>query len=145
MDPSNTLYSPMADIVQLDPTVDLTNITNTTPASSPGSSSFGSDSDAVNTASARVYFGPFQSPEKKLIHQITHPNVSRRGIMIPVGNESPPRRSARFPSPAINSRDDTEENGDNSDANDESDDGDEDLSQSRSGTPDNVRFPQDGE
>jgi hypothetical protein len=127
----------MADIAQLDVTVDLTNINNTTPASSPASSSSGSDSDVVNTASARVYFGPLQSPEKKLIHLIAHPRVSRRHSLNPGDNGSSQRR---FPP---GSRDDTEENGDNSDGNDESD-GVEDVSHSRSGTPDNVRFPQDG-
>jgi hypothetical protein len=126
----------MADIAQLDSTVDLA---NTTPASSPASSS---DNDAVNTASARVYFGPLQSPEKNLIHQIIHPNASRRSALNTADTGSPLRHSARFPSPAMASRDDTEDNADNSDVNDESDDGGE---QSRSGTPDNVRFPQDGE
>jgi len=132
----------MADIAQLDVTVDLTHINNTTPASSPASSS-GSDSDVVNTASARVYFGPFQSPEKKLIHQIIHSDVSRRHTLNPGDDGSPQQRSARFP-PVSASRDDTEANGDNSDENDESDESDEGVSHSRSGTPDNVRFPQDG-
>ena len=133
----------MADIAQLDVTVDLTHINNITPASSPASSSSGSDSDVVNTASARVYFGPLQSPEKKLIHQIAHPRVSHRHTLNPGDNGSSQRRAARFP-PAAGSRDDTEENDDNSDGNDESDGGVEDVSHSRSGTPDNVRFPQDG-
>src|ERR1700729_2328847 len=132
----------MADIAQLGVAVDLTNINNTTPASSPASSS-GSDSDVVNTASARVYFGPFQSPEKKLIRQIIHSDVSRRHTLDPGDDGSPQQRSARFP-PVSASRDDTEANGNNSDYNDESDDDGEDVSHSRSGTPDNVRFPQDG-
>jgi hypothetical protein len=132
----------MADIAQLDVTVDLTNINNTTPASSPASSS-GSDSDVVNTASARVYFGPFQSPEKKLIRQIIQSDVSRRHALSLGDDGSSQQRSAPF-LPVSASRDDTEANGNNSDDNDESDDDGEDVSHSRSGTPDNVRFPQDG-
>lgn len=134
----------MADIAQLDPTLDLTSINNTTPATSPASSSSGSDSDVVNTASARVYFGPLQSPEKKLIQQIVHPNTSRRRTLNPETVELPSHHSAQFPLVGTPPRDHTED-GDNSDGNDESDDCEEDISQSRSGTPDNVRFPPDGD
>lgn len=134
----------MADIAQIDPTVDLTNIANTTPAGSPASSNSASDNDAVNTASARVYFGPLQSPEKKLIHKIIYSTDSHRDTLNSNPNDIPLPRSAQFSSPATASLDDTEI-GDISDTNDESEDGGEDVPQSRSGTPDNVRFPQDGQ
>lgn len=135
----------MVDIaadIQMDNTIDLNNLAVTSPASS----SSGSDSDAVNTTSARVYFGPIQSPEKKLI-QVINPVTSRYRTPNSGTNTSPLRRSVRFPSPVpwSPSQNGTEENADNSDANDESDDAGEDVSHSRSGTPDNIRFPQDGE
>jgi hypothetical protein len=137
-------FASMVDIaadVQMDSTINL----NNTGASSLASSDSGSDSDAVNTASARVYFGPFQSPEKKLIRG-TNPTASRRRTLGSGTSASPLRRSARFPSPVAHSpsRNDVEENVDNSDTNDDSDDVGEDVSPSRSGTPDNIRFPQDG-
>jgi hypothetical protein len=137
----------MVDIAQLSPTVDLTKINNTTPATSPTPSSSSSDSDVVNTASARVYFGPLQSPEKKLIQQITHPVIYRQRTLCTdsEADESTQRRTAQFPPSSASCLDDTEENGDHSDGNDESDDGGEGVLYSRTGTPDNVRFPQDGE
>ena len=128
--------------VEMDNTIDLNNL----PASSPASSADSSDSDAVNTESARVYFGPLQSPEKKLIHVI-NPTASRRRTLGSGPTASSLRRSARFPSPVIlsPSRNDTEDNADNSDSSDNSDDAGEDVSQSRSGTPDNTfDFQQDG-
>lgn len=130
----------MAEIpfgIELDPTVNINNLAASSPASSTSSSD---DNDAVNTAEARVYFGPLQSPEKKLI-QAVNPTPLHRRSLYPDTNGSTRRRSLRFPSSL---QADSEENLENSDANDESDEAAEDISQSRSGTPDNVRFPQDG-
>lgn len=112
--------------ISLEPTVNLQNIN--APHSSPNS---GSESDEA----ARVYFGPLQSPEKKLI-QVAHSMESHHR---PGAEGSHMRRSGRFPSP-LASRDVIAENADMSDTNES----DEDTLQSRSGTPDNVRFPRDG-
>lgn len=100
---------------------------------SPASSS-SSDDDAVNTTQARVYFGPLQSPEKKLI-QVgnTTPFIPR--VLPHDTNHYPIRRSESFPSPFR-----TQDQEDNS-----SDEAAEDVPHSRSGTPDNVHFPPDGE
>ena len=106
-------------------------INHTSPASSSGS-----DDDAVNTTQARVYFGPLQSPEKKLI-QVGNPTPF---IPRALPHDTNRYRSESFPSPFR-----TQDQEDNSDVNNESDEAAEDVSHSRSGTPDNIRFPPDGE
>lgn len=55
---------------------------------SPTCSSISSTDDDVNNPTARVYFGPIQSPEKLLIAEATH----RRNNLSP----SPVRRSPRL-------------------------------------------------
>lgn len=116
----------LADI-SLEPTVDFSN-----PDALEGSPNSGSDSDEA----AGVYFGPVQSPEKRLIHA-AQPKESSLGSDVLEPGPLRARRSGRFTSPFT-------ENVDMSDGNEDSDEGGEDVSQSRSGTPDNVRFPRDG-
>ncbi|KAF7966116.1 hypothetical protein HWV62_39976 [Athelia sp. TMB] len=115
----------LADI-SLEPTINFQNLD-----AAPGSRDSDSDSDDA----AGVYFGPFQSPEKKVIAASQHkePAVGDVGSG---AKGSHARRSGRFTSPLT-------ENGDMSDANEDSDEGAGDTSHSRSGTPDNVRFPGD--
>ena len=62
--------------------------------SSPASSS-ASDSDAFNTESARVYFGPFKTPERKFIA------ASR--TLFPPPQLTAVRRSPRLSSPRLRS------------------------------------------
>lgn len=62
--------------------------------SSPASSS-ASDSDAYNTESARVYFGPFKTPERKFI--------AASKSLFPPPQPAAVRRSPRLSSPRIRS------------------------------------------
>jgi len=109
------------------------------PASVPGtptSDSSTSDSEACNTATSRVHFGPLKSPEKKFV-----PIVSRRQTLHPAALNSPLRRSAKLPFsdvavPLYNKMQRQTDEEYNSDDN---------PSRSRSGTPDNDPFPPDGE
>ncbi|KAH7916067.1 hypothetical protein BJ138DRAFT_1053698 [Hygrophoropsis aurantiaca] len=100
-----------------------------------------SDSDAVNSANARVYFGPLQSPEKKFLTQ----DIARRTLHL-VGGSSPPRRSPRFsayssPSPQQHGQDNPV---DVSDSDEDAAEIDEVTAHlSRGGTPDNDPLPQD--
>lgn len=116
----------LADI-SLEPTINFQNLD-----AAPGSRDSDSDSDDA----AGVYFGPFQSPEKKVIAASQHKEPALGDVGLGAKG-SHPRRSGRFTSPLA-------ENGDMSDANEDSDEGAGDTSHSRSGTPDNVRFPGDG-
>ncbi|RDB21062.1 hypothetical protein Hypma_011585 [Hypsizygus marmoreus] len=58
---------------------------------SPTSSS-ASDSDAFNTADARIHFGPLRSPEKKFVPAL----AARSSTLHPVSLRSPLRRSPRL-------------------------------------------------
>lgn len=99
-----------------------------------------SDGDAYNIASARIYFGPLQSPEKNLIKSTARLSTPR-----PISLESPPRRSPRLSAAAHKSHlvvevGDTEEGyrlGDGS--------GTDSAAVSRSGTPENGLVLQEGE
>jgi len=108
--------------------------------SSPISDLSSSDSDAYNTASARIHFGPLRSPEKKFV-----PIADRRKTLQPNNLRmiSPLRRSPRLstqvPGSPIMSAEETDENGDVVEV-----DGAGYHDQSRSGTPDIDSFPQDG-
>lgn len=66
---------------------------NDTPAS-PVSSS-GSNSDAFNTESARVYFGPLKTPERKF--------VAGSKTLFPPAQPTAVRRSPRLSSPRLRS------------------------------------------
>lgn len=59
--------------------------------SSPLTTSEASDSDGVNSSTARVFFGPVKSPEKKLIAR----EIARRAAD-PGGYSTPVRRSPRL-------------------------------------------------
>jgi len=65
-----------------------------TPYSPPLTASESSDTDEVNSSSARVYFGPILSPEKKFIVQ----NIARRAAHKSGAFGSPIRRSPRLSS-----------------------------------------------
>jgi hypothetical protein len=82
------------------------------------------DNEACNTASARVYFGPLQSPEKKFI-------VLQQECQL-----APPMQ------PTVDSH--FRDLGQDFSENETDHEVEEDKS-SRSGTPDNERFPLDGE
>ncbi|KII88549.1 hypothetical protein PLICRDRAFT_628228 [Plicaturopsis crispa FD-325 SS-3] len=104
---------------------------------SPGSTGSASDSDAVNTTSARIYFGPLTSPEKKFV-----PNVARRRTLTP---SSSIRRSPRLstPGPASPRPD---EHSDDSGGEQKDDDAENNREEEheRSGTPENEeRFSRD--
>jgi hypothetical protein len=104
---------------------------------SPASSA--SDSDAFNTASARIHFGPFRSPEKKFVPTVVWHHTLYPGAL----NSTIPRSpvpAAGSPSHGTPQRVDDGNEGNQSD-----DEDDEDVNLSRSGTPENDRFPQDGE
>lgn len=110
-----------------------------------------SDSDAVNTASARVYFGPLTSPEKRKTvvarRRTLHPDIHN--------SESPRRRSPRLSvlytstSPLKDHSEGNQANEDGGDdsgvENDGDDGGDANANLSRPETPDNDNYPQDGE
>ncbi|KAF8077967.1 hypothetical protein FPV67DRAFT_23274 [Lyophyllum atratum] len=74
-------------------TPDTLNSTNISECPSPASSS-ASDSDAFNTANARIHFGPLMSPEKKF-----GPILARRSTLHPGLSQSPLRRSPRLSTP----------------------------------------------
>jgi hypothetical protein len=92
-----------------------------------------SDSEDCNTASSRVHFGPLRSPEKKFMSrlQTLHPtslNLSCQHLPMSTVVSSPPTSMQDF---ANNTNDsDTEECN---------------MNYLRAGTPDNDRFPPDGE
>lgn len=65
------------------------------PLSSPPSSASASDSDAYNTESARLYFGPLKTPERKFVH-------NSKGLF-PPSQSTLPRRSPRLSSPRVRS------------------------------------------
>jgi hypothetical protein len=97
----------------------------------------GSDNDPTDSDSPGVFFGSFQSPEKKFL-----PKVAHRLGLDPGGLGSPFRRRSPglSPSPLRNfAESDQDEDGVRSD----SDEGDE--GSARSATPENDRYAQDGE
>jgi hypothetical protein len=57
-------------------------------------SSLASDTDAYNTADARIHFGPLRSPEKKFYPIVACPNTLR-----PSNSRPPLRRSPRLSTP----------------------------------------------
>lgn len=63
--------------------------------SPPPSSASASDSDAYNTESARLYFGPLKTPERKFVHYSTG--------LFPPTQSTLPRRSPRLSSPRARS------------------------------------------
>ncbi|KDR81591.1 hypothetical protein GALMADRAFT_263876 [Galerina marginata CBS 339.88] len=104
---------------------------------SPVSSS-ASDSDAYNTESARLYFGPFKTPERKFVA------ASKR--LFPPPSHSSLRRSPRLSSPrprsatptdSLQAREDLEDIEQVAQLVNEADDDDEDMFKSGSGTPQN--------
>jgi hypothetical protein len=98
----------------------------------------GSDNNATDSDSPGVFFGSFQSPEKKFL-----PKVAHRLGLDPGGLGSPLQRySPRLsPSPLRNfTESDQDEDGVKSD----SEEGDEGFA-SRSVTPENDRYAADGE
>jgi|ERR1700722_13116426 len=104
-------------------------------ASSPMSDLPTSDSEACNTASSRVHFGPLRSPEKLFI--------SRRQTARPTALNSPHRRSTRISMPANASSPHTSLQDPLDDGN-ESDAEEYNLDQLRVETPDSHHFPPDG-
>jgi hypothetical protein len=102
-----------------------------------------SDTDAVNSSSARVYFGPLQSPEKKFIAR----DVVRRQALKAGAFGSPVRRSPRLsclppPRPPQDGRDTRDQDEQSDDDSDSINDVTAQLS--REETPENDR-PADGE
>jgi hypothetical protein len=85
---------------------------------------------------SRIYFGPFKSPEKKYIG-------ASLAVTQPI-TPSPLRRSPRLSSP-IPDLSMQPANEAEVDELEDDDDDEDDLSRSRSGTPDNDRWQQDGE
>lgn len=63
--------------------------------SSPPSSASASDNDAYNTESARLYFGPLKTPERKFVDNSKGP--------LPPTQTTFPRRSPRLSSPRLRS------------------------------------------
>jgi hypothetical protein len=59
----------------------------------PPPSASAPDSDAYNTESARLYFGPFQTPERKFVY-------NSKGLFPPTQSKLP-RRSPRLSSPRV--------------------------------------------
>lgn len=113
--------------------------------SSPASSS-ASDSDAYNTESARIYFGPLKTPERKFVATSMH--------LFPPPIESPLRRSPRLSSPRTRSvtpadprqsQEDMEDMTEVAELVDESDIEDEDIPDSRPDTPPNLQVVPNGE
>jgi len=112
----------------------MNNDTTNSPASTEAS-----DSDAVNCSTARVYFGPVQSPEKRLIAS----GVARKCAAL----DSPLHPSSLFTLPALPSSqatDDTPHEG-----NERSDEDADEVSVaahlSRDDTPENDPLSQNGE
>ena len=65
------------------------------PLSFPPSSASTPDSDAYNTESARLYFGPLKTPERKFVHNSK--------ALFPPTQSNLPRRSPRLSSPRVRS------------------------------------------
>jgi hypothetical protein len=106
--------------------------------SSPAASS-ASDSDAFNSTFARVHFGPLRSPEKKFVPIAARRDTVHLGdLNSQIGRELVSVVGSF--SRGTPERVDVEDEGDQSD-----DEDDRDANGSRSGTPENDHFLQDGE
>ena len=110
-------------------------------------SSLASDTDAYNTADARLYFGPLRSPEKKF-----HPMVECPDALHPPHSRSPLRRSPRLSTPCHPSPSPTvtelilKRRGGNRVNMDEDDESSEEVANLlRPETPEYDKFLQDGE
>ena len=86
-------------------------MTDVVPGSPSSLSSVDSDSDNVNTSSAKVYFGQFQSPEKKLAAQVDSVPQSEPNLLnVATPGPSSLRRSPRLSgSPLRKSKDNATE------------------------------------
>jgi hypothetical protein len=100
------------------------------------------DSDAYNTANARIHFGPLRSPEKKFVPMVGRPSTLRPGPVDSPLRRSPrlssPRPRSPFPATVVVLR---EDEGASVEVDDRAS---EDVGFSRVGTPDNEQFLQDG-
>lgn len=123
----------------------------------PASPASSVDSDAFNTTSAQIYFGPLRSPEKRFAAPAANFDMLRPG-----SSSSPLRRSPRLSSPRLTTPvletlepQEEEEEEENQQAGaslsvlgprlEEEEEEEEAVGQSRPETPDNDRFIDNGE